>query len=330
MAGSKSGAVVWAIVGNTFLTVLKFVAFLFSGSGAMLAEAVHSAADTGNQALLYMGIRRSLRPADETYHYGYGGQRFLYALFSAIGIFVFGCGITVYHGIHSLLDPPELTLSWMIFAVLGISMLVEGAVLRKAVAEVNASRGQKSFREFVRTSTDTTLLAVLFEDAVATVGVLVATGGILLSWLTGSPVFDAMSSIAIGGLLGLLAVWLGMRNSVLILGPSIPSDVQGEVVTFLEGQPTVASVREVRSRILSADHFRIAAEVDYDGKALGRRRAGWAAERASGARSPDDWERFAADFGEHLLDDLGREVDRIEAELQQRFPSLRHVDLESD
>ena len=330
MAGSKSGAVVWAVVGNSFLTILKFVAFLFSGSGAMLAEAVHSAADTGNQALLYLGIRRSLRPADETYHYGYGGQRFLYALFSAIGIFVFGCGITVYHGIHSLLDPPELTLSWMIFAVLGISILVEGAVLRKAVVEVNASRVQQSFREFVRTSTDTTLLAVLFEDAVATVGVLVAAGGILLSWLTGSPVFDALSSIAIGGLLGLLAVWLGMRNSVLILGPSIPSGVQKEVVTFLERQPTVTNVREVRSRILSADHFRIAAEVDYDGKALGRRRAGWAAERASGARSPDDWERFAADFGEHLLDDLGREVDRIEAELEQRFPRLRHVDLESD
>jgi zinc transporter 9 len=218
----------------------------------------------------------------------------------------------------------------MIFAVLGISILVEGAVLRKAVVEVNASRGQQSFREFVRTSTDTTLLAVLFEDAVATVGVLVAAGGILLSWLTGSPVFDALSSIAIGGLLGLLAVWLGMRNSVLILGPSIPSGVQKEVVTFLERQPTVTNVREVRSRILSADHFRIAAEVDYDGKALGRRRAGWAAERASGARSPDDWERFAADFGEHLLDDLGREVDRIEAELEQRFPRLRHVDLESD
>ena len=110
MAASSRGAVVAALVGNGFLTLIKFGAFALSGSGAMLSEAIHSFADTGNQGLLFLGIRRSQRGPDAMFHYGYGVERFLFCMLSAIGIFVLGCGVTVYHGISSLFHPPELHL----------------------------------------------------------------------------------------------------------------------------------------------------------------------------------------------------------------------------
>ena len=103
MAGSGKSAVLQALIGNGILTVIKFVAFVMSGSGAMMSEAVHSFADTANQALLFIGVKRSMRPADETFAYGYGADRFVFALMSAMGIFILGCGVTIYHGVHSLL-----------------------------------------------------------------------------------------------------------------------------------------------------------------------------------------------------------------------------------
>ncbi|MCG8588830.1 MAG: cation diffusion facilitator family transporter [Proteobacteria bacterium] len=330
MAGGGKGAVFWAIVGNAFLTVVKFLAFLLSGSGALMSEAVHSFADTANQTLLYVGIRRSLRPADSTFHYGYGADRYVFALLSAMGIFVLGCGVTVYHGIHSLLHPPELSLSWITFAVLGISLVVDGVVFYKAIAEVRQNMGQQSFFRFVRESTDPTLLAVLFEDFVATLGVLIAMAGIGLAYWTGNPIYDSLSSIAIGLLLGLLAVWLGLRNRQLILGPAIPGDLHDAVLAYLNEQPSVDTVRGLRTRIVAADRFRIAAEVDYDGGHLARAHVDWVRERVTLLASDEDHADFAAEFGERLMRALGEEVDRIEAELQTRFPRIRDIDLESD
>jgi zinc transporter 9 len=328
MAGEGKGAVLFALLGNLFLTVIKFVAFLLSGSGAMLSEAIHSLADTSNQGLLFLGIRRSSRPADRRYHYGYGADRYLFALISAAGIFVLGCGVTVYHGIDSLMDPPTLSLDWLPFAVLGVSLVIEGAVLISAIREVNRKRGDQGFVEFIVTSTDPTLLAVLFEDSVAVLGVLVAAAGIGLAHLTGNGQWDAISSIVIGLLLGAVALWLAWRNRQLILGPAIPEKIQKRVVAHIETQPSVDTVRLVKTRIVGADRFRIDAEIDYNGRYLGAEQADWVRDHAElAARDPA---RFAADFGERLLDELGREVDRIEASLFEKFPRLRHVALESD
>lgn len=329
MAAGGSGAVFLALLGNTFLTIIKFGAFLLSRSPAMLSEAIHSFADTANQGLLYLGIRRSERPADSRYHWGYGGERFLFALLSAVGIFVLGCGVTVYHGVHSLLHPPELSVSWVSFVVLGISLVVDGVVLTAAVREVNSRKGDQPFWQFVRSSSDPTLLAVLFEDFVATAGVIVALVGILLAHLTGNPAFDAASSIIIGLMLGMVAVWLGFRNRELILGPAIPSDVEENVIAFLRAQPSVENVRRVRTRIVASDRFAFAAEIDYDGKHLGKLQAGWLAERVP-ELSRERADELAGQIGEHMLDALSAEIDRIEAELRRKFPRLVHVDLESD
>ncbi len=320
----------FALLGNGFITIIKFVAFLLSGSGALLSEAIHSFADTSNQFLLLVGIRRSNRPADERYNYGYGVDRYLYALFSAMGIFVLGCGVTVYHGVAGLFHPPDLSINWIVYAVLGVSFVIEGTVLLTAVREVNHSRGDKSFGEFVRSSPDPTVLAVLFEDTVACIGVIVALSGILIAKATGNPVWDSIASIVIGGLLGVVAIWLGWRNRQLILGPAILPEMRREIIAYLEAQPSVDRVRLVRTRIAAADRFTIAAELDYNGRYLASQQREWV--EANAARLEDDAEReqFLEDFGEVLLDALGREVDRIEAELFERYPRLRNVTLESD
>ena len=330
MAGEGKGAVFMAMIGNGILTVLKVIAFVVSGSGAMLSEAVHSGADTANQGLLYIGMRRSLRPADDRFHYGYGADRYVFALMSAMGIFILGCGVTVYHGIHALFHPPDLFFSWLVFAVLGASVVVDGYVLLLAVREVNTGRGNKSLMTFVRTSTDPTLIAVLFEDSVATLGALVAMIGIGLSLYTGNPAYDSATSIVIGAMLGLMAIWLGWRNRELILGPAIPEDLQEGVLEYLQSQPSVEAVRSFRTRVVAADSFRIAAEIDYDGAYLGKKHAEWLRTRAEGVTEDLEWAAVAGEFGERFVTALGKEVDRVEEELTAKFPELRHIDMEAD
>lgn len=331
MAASNRNAVVAALIGNSFLTALKFAAFLVSGSGAMLSEAIHSLADSGNQGLLYLGIRRSQRPADAMFRYGYGGERYLFSLLSAVGIFVLGCGVTVYHGIHTLLHPGELHLTWLTFAVLGVSFVVDGVVLATAMRAVAAERGDKGFWEHIRSTPDPTVLAVLFEDFVACVGVLVAALGILLSHWTQDPLFDSISSILIGLMLGAVAIWLGYRNRQLILGPAIPTEIERAVIEYMVAQPSVQSVKDIKSRVIAADRFKLKAEIDFDGRHLAGEHLVWARAQISAAQTGEtDVEAFVGEFGERMLDSLGREVDRIEAKIVEQFPQLRHLDLEAD
>jgi len=319
-----------ALVGNGVLTVLKIVAFMFTGSGAMLSEAIHSAADTANQGLLYFGMRRSLRPADSKYNYGYGADRYVFALMSAMGIFILGCGVTVYHGIHSLMHPPTISFSWLSFIVLGIAIVIEGYVLLLAVREVNTGRGEKGLLAFIRTSTDPTLIAVLFEDFVATAGAAIAIGGIALANVTGNPIYDSITSIIIGAMLGLMAIWLGWRNRELILGPAIPKETKDAVMLFLRNHPSVGEVHSLRTRVVAAGSFRIAADIDFDGAYLGKLHAEWLAAEGAGAKDADDWSRIASEFGEKVVNDLAKEVDDVEEQIVAKFPRIHHIDMEAD
>lgn len=329
MAGDSSskGAVLAALICNSALTVLKFTAFAFSGSGSMFSEAMHTLADTANQGLLFFGIKRSERAPDAMFSYGYGADRFFYSLLSAVGIFVLGCGVTVYHGVHTLFDPQPLTIKWWLFVILGISFVMNGYVLYKAVDAVNKIRGQKSLMEFLRTTSDPTIVAVLLEDGIACLGVVIALVGIGLSALTGSPVWDSFGSITIGGLLGFVAIWLGVKNRSLLVGRSIPRDVQDAVLEYLKAQPSIEAVRAVQSRVIGADQYKLKAEIDWNGRWLGEQTAGWVAghKPADGAET-----EFARDFGEKVVEALGDEIDRIEKELTAKYPALKYLDFETD
>ncbi|RMG17651.1 MAG: cation diffusion facilitator family transporter [Deltaproteobacteria bacterium] len=331
MAQSESKtAVVLALLGNTVLTATKGIAFWMTGSGSMLAETIHSIADTANQALLYVGIKKSERGPDALFPYGYGAERYLFSLFSAIGIFVLGCGVTVYHGIHNLLSPPELSFSWVSWVVLGIAFIVDGVVLLKVILSLKHEMARQGITRFIRSSTDPTAIAVLFEDGVACLGVIVAAAGIGLSYLTGSHVPDALGSIVIGLLLGAVAISLGLKNRELILGQAIPEEEREAIRRFLAAQPTVRGIRAFRSRVLGADTFRMKADVDFDGRRLGEAQAAWVAEQLPHLDSPEAIRRFSGEFGARVVEALGDEVDRIEAEMKARFPELRYIDLEAD
>jgi zinc transporter 9 len=294
MAATSTGAVLAALVGNSVIAVLKLAAFAVSGSGTMFSEALHTLADVANQALLYVGIRRSQRRPDALFPYGYGGERYFFSLLSAVGIFVLGCGVTVYHGVHTLLHPPELSIDAWIFVVLGISFLVDAFVFQKALAAVRAQMGGRGVRAFARSITDPTALAVLFEDLAACLGVLIAVACIALSQWTGDPVWDSVGSILIGVMMGAIAVWLGYQNRILILGRAIPDETRLATLEYLAAQPSIGSVHAVQSRVIGAADYRLKADVRFDGRAL------------------------------------GDEVDRLERELQARHPELRHLDFEVD
>lgn len=331
MAGASSkGAVFAALAVNGCLTTIKFVAFALTGSGTMFSEAMHTLADTANQGLLYLGIKRSERKPDAMFTYGYGGERFLFALLSAVGIFVLGCGVTVYHGVTVLLDPQPLDIRWWLFVVLGISFCMSLFVLWKAVQAINKMRGGTPFMKFVRTTNDPTISAVLLEDAVACGSVIIALICIGLSSLTGSSVPDAIGSIIIGGLLGFVAIWLGFQNRSLILGRSIPQDVQDEVLAYLKSQPSVEGVRAIQSRVVGADTFKIKAEIDWNGRWLGEQQAAWVLERKSALDNEDEARMFAAEFGERVSNAIAAETDRIEAELRAKIPQLHFIDFEGD
>lgn len=320
----------FAVAGNSVLTVAKFGAFMVSGSGAMLSEGIHSLADTANQVLLMIGIGRSERPANAAFHYGFGAERFFFALMSAVGIFILGCGVTIYHGVHCLLHPSEIHVGMLDYGVLALALVLEGFVLLKALQIVNQERGDQPLLRFLSTSSDPTLAAVLLEDGVACLGVVIAAVGLGLAELTGNTVYDSLATLLIGLLLGFVAVWLGYKNRDLILGRAIPKEVQESVHTYLSEQPSVIQVKKVKTRVLGAGDFTYSAEIDFNGAYLAEQMLPWVEEQAGVLANPEQRRSFARAFGERMTDAVATEIDRLEAELRKRHPELKHLDFESD
>jgi zinc transporter 9 len=328
--GDSKGAVFAALVVNTGLAAMKFVAFALTGSGSIFSEAMHTLADAANQGLLFIGIKRSEKAADEKFSYGYGGERFLFALLSAAGIFVLGFGVTVYHGVHSLIHPKLPDIKWWLFLILGISFVLNGWVLFKAIAAINKMRGKQSFKEFLKTTNDPTIAAVLLEDGIACGGVVIAVICIALSALLRSAVPDAIGSIIIGCMLGFVAVWLGLKNRALILGVAIPEEARRAAVEYLEAQPSIERVRKVQTKILGAGSYKLKAEIDWRGTWFGDQQLAWLAENKAGLADENSTRTFAADIAERITNALAHEIDRIEHELVAKIPELKFIDLESD
>jgi zinc transporter 9 len=326
-AATSTKAVVMALVGNAFVGVIKLVAFMLSGSGAMLSEAIHSGADTGNQFLLFIGLKRGERKPDDRFPYGYGGERFVFGMLSAAGIFFIGCGITVYHGVRSLLAPHVPQLSIVTFVVLGVSFVVEGAVLLYAIRSVAAHRGKVPFFRFVREGADPATVAILLEDGAAVFGLLVAAGGIGLTYATGSPLWDALGSIVVGAVLGLVALYLVRQNRELLLGRAVPEGLEDRVIEILQRQPSLQSVRDVKTRQLTPDTFTLKAEItfsiDHIAVQLGRLLPPCQLELDGPLREAGL--RRLAVLATELI---ANEIAAIERAVRAEIPQARHIDLE--
>lgn len=325
MAGSTSArTVITALIGNSFVTIIKLVAFLLSGSGAMLSEAIHSAADTGNQVLLFVGLRRGEKAPDEKFHYGYGGERFVFGILSAAGIFFIGCGITVYHGIDSLFHPHAPQLTILTFGVLGVSLLIEGTVLLLAIRSVNQSRGDMGFFRYVRERADPATVAILLEDGAAVLGLVIASGSITLSYLTGNPIFDTIGSLIVGAILGAVAVYLVRENRELLIGRAVPANVEEMFEDVVLDQPSIRSVRDVKTRQLTHDAYMFKAELTLDTDYLAEQ-----LDKVLPANQRDLTKGRALRRATIATTDLiATEMIQVELAIRRAIPQAKHIDLE--
>lgn len=324
---SSVKAVVAALCANGFVTLIKFGAFMISGSGAMLSEAIHSAADTGNQGLLFLGIKRASRERDVEFPYGYEAERFVFGLLSAAGIFFVGAGVTIYHGIAGLIRPhmPHLTLTT--FLVLGLSLAFEGSVLLYAIQLVNRQRGATPFMAYLKHRAEPATMAVLFEDSVAVLGLCLAGAGILASYVTHSPVWDSLGSIVVGVLLGAVAVYLMQQNRELLLSKAVPVEIERQFIEILRSRETVLGVHDVKTRQLAPEVFHFKAEVLMD-EAFVARELDRLLPPDSLPASPAERNKLLSQLAQCAVNVIAREIDSIEEAVRQAIPQARHIDLE--
>ena len=337
MASGSAKAVYAAIGANSVITVTKLTAFVFTGSGAMLSEGIHSFADVCNQTLLALGIQKAKKEANEDHPYGYGRDSFIWAMISAVGIFFLGCGFTLYHGVHSLMHPEDVKLVAIEIAggVLLFSFLLESWTLwvaYKAVKE-SAESTSMSFGQYMKEGPDPMAVAVLLEDAAAVFGVIIASVCIGLFVLTGNPIWDAIGSILIAILLGVVAIFLVIKNRKALLGQTVNSALQQEIIDMLEADPAIESIHDVKATIMGADSLRFKAEIDFDGKAIAER---WLSSQDIAqlhrevSTDQDRFHVFLREYGEHICEAMGDEIDRIEEKIKKAVPTAKHVDLETE
>lgn len=333
--GSKT-AVYAAIGGNTLVMFAKFAGFVMTGSGAMFSEAVHSAADVANQAFLAFGMKRAAQPADEAHPFGYGREAFVWSLISAVGLFFVGCGVTVMHGIHSLLDehPAELVGIKLALGILLFSLIVEGAswwLAVKALRDEARSNGLR-FWQNLKTTDDPFAVAVFLEDTAAVFGVLIAMASIGLVSYTHNPIWDAIGTLTIGVLLGLVAVFLVVKNRALLIGKAMKPKDRELLQQLFEEDPAIDSVAIQRAAVTGAGAYRISAELDFNGHYMAEK---WLADQdvhelATRLSDPEKVAPFLGDFAEHIVDHLGDEVDRIEAGIRKALPGAENIAIEPD
>ena len=254
-------AVIAAFAVNLAIAVAKFVAFLFTGSASMLAEAVHSVADTGNELLLLIGRGRSRRARTLEHPYGYGRERYFYSFVVAVMLFTVGAAFSVYDGMHKILAPEPVDSPLVAFVVLILSMVLEAFSLRTAIAEANESRGDASWREFVHSTKSAELPVVLMEDVAALIGLCFAFGGVLLSVITGDGAWDGVGSVLVGVLLACAAFIVGFESKSLLIGESASSDASASIVSALESGPEGFRVIHLRTSHVSPDSLLVTAKI---------------------------------------------------------------------
>jgi len=254
-------AVVAALLANLGIAIAKFVAFAFTGSSSMLSEAIHSVADSANQVLLLIGHRRSRRPADARHPFGYGRRRYVYGFIVAIVLFLIGGLFSLYEGWHKWQHPEPLQDAWIAFVVLGIAILLEAFSFRTALREANKARGRRSLLQYIRDVRQPELPVILLEDAGALVGLVFALLGVSAAFVTGDGRFDAIGAMSVGTLLVVIAVFLAMEMSAMLVGESaLPEEVRA-IEEALNSSPSVERVIHLRTMHVGPDELLVGAKI---------------------------------------------------------------------
>ncbi|GAA1507786.1 cation diffusion facilitator family transporter [Agromyces terreus] len=262
-ASGGSKAIVAAFLANLGIAITKFIAWFFSGSASMLAEGIHSVADSGNQLLLMLGGRQAKKAADKEHPFGFGRERYVYAFVVSIILFSVGGVFSIYEGIEKLTHPHELTNAWLPLLVLTIAIVLESFSLRTAVKESNPLRGSQSWVQFVRRAKAPELPVVLLEDVAALTGLVLAMLGVGLTVLTGDPTWDAVGTLAIGTLLVLVAVILGVETKSLLVGEGATEDDVAKIEQAIAAGPEIERIIHMKTLYLGPDELLVAAKLGF-------------------------------------------------------------------
>jgi cation diffusion facilitator family transporter len=300
MAGESHGnrAVVAAMLSNAAIAAAKFVGFVLTHSSAMLAEGVHSVADTGNQALLLLGGRRAKKKANEEHPFGYGRERYFWSFVVALVLFSLGSLFAIYEALHKLDHPEKLEDPKIAIGILAFAILAEGFSFRTAIKETRAVKGDATYRQFIRHAKVPELPVVLLEDLGALTGLVIALGAIITSDVTGNPNWDAYGTLTIGVLLGIIAIVLVIEMKSLLIGESASRKQREAIQAAIEIEPGVVQLIHMRTEHLGPDELLVCAKVEFD-------------------------HRFT-------LPEVAEAVDRVERNVRANVPEARVMYLEPD
>ena len=302
MAASGSTTVVMSALGaNALIAAAKFAAAAWTGSAAMLSEAIHSLADTANQGLLLHGARQARRPADARHPFGYAKELYFWAFVVAVLLFSLGAGVAIYEGVHKLRQPEPVTDPWVNYVVLGLALVCEAGSTILAFAEFNRQRGTAGAVRALRGSKDPALYTVLLEDIAAIAGLLVALAGLVAAHVFGWAIGDAVASIVIGIILGLVAAFMAIETKALLIGEAAAPEVVGAIEAMLKAEMgddgPIRQLGHLKTMHLGPDEILVAASLEFH-----------ETENAASVQAT---------------------VARLEAKVQARFPQVRHLYLEA-
>lgn len=297
MAGDSKLVIYAALAGNAAIAVTKFIAAAYTGSSAMLSEAIHSVVDTGNQILLLFGLARSRRPPDAQHPFGYGMEVYFWSFVVAILIFGLGAGISFYEGIRHLQHPEPVTSYFVNYLVLGFAIVFEGGAWIMAYRAFNRIRGERSVFQAVRRSKDPTMFTVLFEDSAALLGLFIALAGLLASQHLGWHRADGAASIGIAIVLALAAVGLALETRSLLIGEAASGATRDAIRAMIAEEPAVAAMNEMRTIHLGPENVLLNASLDFHDSAS--------------------------------LSDVEHTVTRLEHRIRETFPEIAHIFIEA-
>ena len=263
MSASAGKVVIAALVGNFLIAMTKFTAAFITGSSAMLSEGVHSLVDTGNQALLLLGMRQAKRPPSPGFPFGHGKEIYFWSFMVAVLLFGFGAGISIWEGVKHVMDPVEMVKPGIAYIVLSVSIVFEGISFTVALREFNKVRNGLGYFEAANRGKDPTFFVVLFEDSAAMIGLIVALIGVFLTQVTGNPIWDGIASIIIGLVLAFVAIWLARETKGLLIGESADEVVSEKIRTTATAHPEIDNVNEIATLHMGPNFIVVNMSLDF-------------------------------------------------------------------
>ncbi len=251
-----------ALAGNLLVAIMKFVVAAVSGSAAMFSEGLHSIADTANEVFLLFGLKMAKRPANKEHQFGFGKERFFWSLIAAFGILTIGSVLSIQKGMGAIMHPDEIKLiQWPLLAIV-LSLLIEGYTLLVTYKFLHKTKGKANLLKFLDTSSETAIITVFFEDSTAVIGLLIAAAGIILSYFFKTSFFDGLASVAIGIMLGIVAIFLAHKNKDLLTDQAHLT-INKTVGKILLAHPAVEKYHDLRTIIFGPKHVVVVSDVEF-------------------------------------------------------------------